>query len=62
VAASESASSFGKIASLAKPEKKPLLMAIGLLFVSSSVSLSVPFAVGKLIDFFSSVNPVRPSP
>jgi hypothetical protein len=34
--------------------------AIGLLFVSSSVSMSVPLTVGKLIDFFSSANPVRP--
>lgn len=58
-AESGSASSFGKIASLAKPEKKPLLMAVGLLFVSSSVSLSIPFTIGKLIDFFSSTNPVR---
>ncbi|KAJ7029994.1 P-loop containing nucleoside triphosphate hydrolase protein [Mycena alexandri] len=59
-AASESASSFGKIAALAKPEKKPLLMAVGLLFVSSSISLSIPFTIGKLIDFFSSTNPQMP--
>ncbi|KAJ7350634.1 P-loop containing nucleoside triphosphate hydrolase protein [Mycena albidolilacea] len=58
--ASESASSFGKIVALAKEEKKPLLMAIGLLFVSSSVSMSVPLTVGKLIDFFSSANPQFP--
>ncbi|KAJ7503059.1 P-loop containing nucleoside triphosphate hydrolase protein [Mycena galericulata] len=54
------ASSFRKIASLAKPEKKPLLMAVGLLFVSASVSMSIPFTVGKLIDFFSSANPQFP--
>ncbi|KAJ7189539.1 P-loop containing nucleoside triphosphate hydrolase protein [Mycena pura] len=54
--ASESASSFGRIVSLAKPEKKPLLAAIGLLLVSSSVSMSIPFTVGRLIDFFSSTN------
>jgi hypothetical protein len=30
-----------------------------LLLVSSSVSMSVPFTIGKLIDFFSSANPVR---
>ncbi|KAJ7125200.1 P-loop containing nucleoside triphosphate hydrolase protein [Mycena epipterygia] len=59
-AESGSASSFGKIASLARPEKKPLLMAVGLLFVSSSVSLSIPFTIGKLIDFFSSTNPQFP--
>ena len=51
-------SSFRKIVSLARPEKKPLLIAVGLLFVSSAVSMSVPFTIGKLIDFFSSTNPV----
>jgi hypothetical protein len=35
------------------------LTAIGLLLVSSSISLSIPFAVGKLIDYyFTSSNPV----
>ncbi|TEB37668.1 hypothetical protein FA13DRAFT_1761915 [Coprinellus micaceus] len=53
-------SSFRKIISLARPEKKPLLIAVGLLFVSSAVSMSVPFTVGKLIDFFSSTNPQIP--
>ncbi|KAF7289392.1 ATP-binding cassette transporter [Mycena indigotica] len=53
-------SSFRKIAALAKPEKKPLLMAVGLLVVSSSVFMSVPMTVGKLIDFFSSTNPQFP--
>ena len=53
-----SKSSFRKIISLAKPERKPLLIAVGLLFVSSAVSMSVPFTIGKLIDFFSSTNPV----
>ncbi|KAJ6589964.1 P-loop containing nucleoside triphosphate hydrolase protein [Mycena vulgaris] len=59
-ASSGSASSFGKIASLAKPEKKTLLIAVGLLFASSSVSMSIPFTVGKLIDFFSSGNTQLP--
>ena len=54
-------SSFRKIISLARPEKKPLLIAVGLLFVSSAVSMSVPFTIGKLIDFFSSTNPVSMS-
>src|ERR1700691_4632845 len=53
------ASSFRKILSLARPERKPLLIAIGLLLVSSSVSMSVPFTIGKLIDYFSSTTPVR---
>lgn len=51
-------SSFTKIIALAKPERKPLTIAVGLLLVSSAVSMSVPFTIGKLIDFFSSTNPV----
>ncbi|KAF7351012.1 ATP-binding cassette transporter [Mycena sanguinolenta] len=58
--ASESASSLGKIFALAKTEKRTLLTAIGLLFVSAPVSMSVPFTIGKLIDFFSSANPQLP--
>jgi len=53
-----SSSSLRKIIALAKPEKKPLLLAVGLLLVSSSVAMSVPFTIGKMIDFFSSANPV----
>jgi hypothetical protein len=50
--------SFRKIVALARPERRPLLTAISLLFVSSSVGLSIPFTVGKLIDYFTSPNPV----
>jgi putative ABC transport system ATP-binding protein len=50
--------SFRKIIALARPERRPLLTAIGLLLVSSSVSLSIPFTVGQLIDYFTSSNPV----
>lgn len=53
------ASSFRKIAALATPERKPLLTAVGLLLVSSAVTLSIPFSVGKLIDFFTTPEPVR---
>ncbi|KAI0740623.1 P-loop containing nucleoside triphosphate hydrolase protein [Earliella scabrosa] len=35
-------------------------MAIGLLLMSSAVSMSVPFTIGKLIDYFSSTNPQIP--
>jgi len=49
-----STSSIKKLVQLAKPEKKPLSIAIGLLLVSSSVSMLVPLTIGKLIDFFSS--------
>ncbi|KAG1760116.1 P-loop containing nucleoside triphosphate hydrolase protein [Suillus occidentalis] len=55
-----SSSSLRKIVALAKQEKKPLLLAVGLLLVSSSVAMSVPFTIGKLIDFFSSANPEIP--
>jgi hypothetical protein len=53
--------SFRKIVALARPERRPILTAIGLLLVSSSVSLSIPFTVGKLIDYFTSANPVSRS-
>ncbi|TFK21989.1 ATP-binding cassette transporter [Coprinopsis marcescibilis] len=53
-------SSFKKIIALAKPEQKPLGIAVGLLLVSSAVSMSVPFTVGRLIDFFCSPNPQIP--
>ena len=55
----QNVSSLRKIFALAKPERKPLLIAVGLLLMSSAVSMSVPFTVGKMIDFFSSSNPVR---
>ncbi|KAG5219786.1 ATP-binding cassette permease mdl [Salix suchowensis] len=54
----ESSSSFRKLVYLAKAERKPLAAAVGLLLVSASVSLSVPFTIGRLIDFFSTTNPV----
>ncbi|KJA28809.1 hypothetical protein HYPSUDRAFT_196972 [Hypholoma sublateritium FD-334 SS-4] len=53
-------SSFRKILVLAKPEWKPLTLAIGLLLGSSAVSMSVPFTIGKLIDFFSTQSPQIP--
>lgn len=39
-----------RILSLAKPEYKSLAGAIGLLFISSAVTMSVPFCMGKIID------------
>jgi len=59
---SSTSASFRKIVALARPERRPLLAAISLLFVSSSVSLSIPFTVGKLIDYFTFPNPVSWSP
>ncbi|KAJ9121502.1 hypothetical protein QFC22_002119 [Naganishia vaughanmartiniae] len=46
-------SSIHKLVDLARPEKKQLTTAIGLLFISSGVSMLVPLTIGKLIDFFS---------
>ncbi|GJE97308.1 ABC transporter ATP-binding protein [Phanerochaete sordida] len=57
---SKTASSFRAIISLARPEKRPLTLAVGLLFISSSVSMSIPFTIGKLIDYFTSSNPQIP--
>lgn len=53
-------SSLRKVIALAKSEKKPLFFAVCLLLVSSSVAMSVPFTIGKLIDYFSSENPQIP--
>lgn len=44
-------SEIRRLMSLAKPHKLRLAMAIGLLLVSSAVSMTVPFFIGKLIDF-----------
>lgn len=49
----QNVSSFRKLLSLARPERRPLFTALGLLVISSSVSMSIPFTIGKLIDFFS---------
>jgi len=43
-----------RILSLAKPEYKSLAGAIGLLFISSAVTMSVPFCMGKIIDIIYS--------
>lgn len=50
-----------RILSLAKPEYKNLAGAIGLLFISSAVTMSVPFCMGKIIDiiYTSSQNPAQ---
>ncbi|SOV09039.1 probable ATP-binding cassette (ABC) transporter [Ustilago sp. UG-2017a] len=43
-----------RLFSLAVPQKKNILIALGLLLISSSITLTVPFAIGRLIDFFTS--------
>jgi hypothetical protein len=50
VPADVSTSSFRNIVALARPERRPLTIAVGLLLVSSSVSMSIPFTIGRLIE------------
>ncbi|KXJ92780.1 hypothetical protein Micbo1qcDRAFT_160598, partial [Microdochium bolleyi] len=39
-----------RLLTLVKPETRPLTGAIGLLFVSSAVTMTVPWSVGKIMD------------
>lgn len=50
-----------RLLSLAKPERKRLAGAIGLLIVSSAVTMSVPFALGKVIDIIYSMDQLKDS-
>lgn len=43
-----------RLFSLALPQKRNIVIALALLLVSSSITLTVPFAIGRLIDFFTS--------
>ncbi|PWA03242.1 hypothetical protein BB558_000610 [Smittium angustum] len=47
-------SAWKKLLKFAKKEYKLLIVAIGLLFISSSVSMTVPFFMGRLMDMVSS--------
>ncbi|TXT07204.1 hypothetical protein VHUM_03374 [Vanrija humicola] len=42
-----------KLLSLAKPQWKLLTFGVGMLVVSTGVSLSVPYIIGRIIDFFA---------
>ena len=42
-----------RLVNLAIPQRKRLALGIGLLFISSSVSLSVPLTLGKIVDIFT---------
>ncbi|XP_017768043.1 PREDICTED: ATP-binding cassette sub-family B member 10, mitochondrial isoform X2 [Nicrophorus vespilloides] len=47
-------SDYSRLFSLAKPEKWKLSGAVLLLFISSSVSMAVPFSLGKVLDIIYS--------
>ena len=42
---------------IAKPEARMLSMAFGFLLVSSAVSMSIPFSIGKILDIATNSNP-----
>jgi len=44
-------SSLKRLFALAKPEKYKIMVAMFFLIISSSVTMAVPFGIGKLIDF-----------
>ena len=44
-------SSLKRLLSLAKPERFKIMVAMMFLIISSSVTMAVPFGIGKLIDF-----------
>ena len=50
---------INRLFSLAKPEKYKLAAAIGLLVVSSGVTMSIPFAMGKVIDIIYSMDNLK---
>jgi len=50
---------FQRLVALAKPEKGRLAAAIGLLVISSGVTMSVPFALGRVIDIIYSMDQIK---
>merc|ERR1719266_1958163 len=53
------ADEFRRLLGLCGPEKKRLGAAVGLLAISSAVSMSVPFALGKIIDLIYSLDQLK---
>ena len=49
-----------RLLALMRPESRRIGLALTLLFIASSVSLSVPFTIGKVVDFFSSPGATLP--
>lgn len=50
---------FRRLLGLCRPERHRIAAAIGLLAVSSAVSMSVPFALGKIIDLIYSLDQLK---
>lgn len=46
-----------RLIKIARPESKALACAFGLLLVSSSVTMSIPFSIGKVLDIATNSNP-----
>lgn len=55
-AATNDTKDIKRLFQLAKPEIKSISAAIGLLLISSSVTMSVPFSMGKIIDIVTHPN------
>ena len=52
---------FRRILSLARPERSRLTAAIGLLVISSGITMSVPYAIGKIIDIIYNMDQLKQS-
>ena len=50
---------FRRLLSFAEPEKYTLAAAVGLLVISSSITMSIPFALGKVIDIIYSMDQIK---
>ena len=50
---------FRRILSLALPEKYRLLAAMGLLVISSGITMAVPYAIGKIIDIIYNLDQLK---
>ena len=57
--ATSGSSDFKRILALALPERYRLGAAIGLLVVSSSISMAVPYAIGKIIDIIYNLDQLK---
>jgi len=52
---------FRRILSLAHPERYRLAAAIGLLVISSGITMAVPYAIGKIIDIIYNMDQLKQS-